>query len=86
MLESHWVIFQSHTAAMHCFLKIPWESSDILHIAIPGMTFNIYLFIPYVPKRIFNMLCSVPLVYNSFFSMRVGFRPVLHCIVWGERA
>lgn len=50
MLESHWVIFQLNTAAMQHFLKIIWESSDILCIAIIGMTLNIYLLIPYVPK------------------------------------
>lgn len=85
MLESHWVIFQSHTATMHCFLKILWVSSDILCIAIIGMTFNIYLFISHVPKCIFNMLCLILLVYNSFFSIRVGFRPEIYIAYWGEQ-
>lgn len=86
MLKSHWVIFQLHTTAMHCFLKIHRESSEILCIAIIGMSFNIYLFIPYVPKCIFNMLCLIPLVCNSFFSVLVGsYNRVLLCMVWGKK-
>lgn len=86
MLKSHWVIFQLHTPAMRCFLKILRESSEILCIAIIGMSFNIYLFIPYVPKCIFNILCLIPLVYNSFFSMLVG-QTTEFCSAWrGEKS
>lgn len=86
MLKSHWVIFQLHTAATHCFLKILRESSEILCIAIRGMSFNIYLLIPYVPKCIFNMLCLIPLVYGSFFSILVCHR-MEFCSAWhGEKS
>lgn len=69
------MIFQSHTAAMQHFLKIMRESSDILCVALIGMTFNIYLFMPYVPKRTFNkcLVILVPLtfVYGACFFFRV---------------
>lgn len=78
MLESHWVIFQLNTAAMQHFLKIIWESSDILCIAIIGMTLNIYLLIPYVPKWIVNVLCLVPPVPLPFLSESFS---ISHCTV-----
>lgn len=76
------MIFQSHTAAMQHFLKIMRESSDILCVAIIGMTFNIYLFMPYVPKRTFNK-CLVILVPLTFVYGACFFSEF--CVVeWGQ--